>query len=112
MGNTKRDIIIKMRVTPEERGMIETKMEQYGATCMAAYVRKMAIDGYVITLDLPELREISSLLRRAGGNINQIAKRINQTGRAYETDMQDILQNQNELLERFSRVLEKLARLN
>ena len=56
MAKRKRDIQLKFRVTPQEREMIETKMAQFGTTNMAAYLRKMAIDGYVVKLDLPELR--------------------------------------------------------
>lgn len=63
MAKRKRDIQLKFRVTPQEREMIETKMAQFGTTNMAAYLRKMAIDGYVVKLDLPELRELVSLLR-------------------------------------------------
>ena len=58
MAKRKRDIQLKFRVTPQEREMIETKMAQFGTTNMAAYLRKMAIDGYVVKLDLPELREL------------------------------------------------------
>ena len=61
MAMRKRDIQLKFRVTPQEREMIETKMAQFGTTNMAAYLRKMAIDGYVVKLDLPELRELWSI---------------------------------------------------
>ena len=63
MAKRKRDIQLKFRVTPQEREMIETKMAQFGTTNMAAYLRKMAIDGSVVKLDLPELRELVSLRR-------------------------------------------------
>ena len=71
MAKRKRDIQLKFRVTPQEREMIETKMAQFGTTNMAAYLRKMAIDGYVVKLDLPELRELVSLLRYSSHNLNQ-----------------------------------------
>ena len=57
---------------------------------MAAYLRKMAIDGYVVRLELPELRDLISLLRRTSSNFNQIARRVNSTGRAYEDDIYDM----------------------
>ena len=57
---------------------------------MGAYLRKMAIDGYVLRLDLLELREMISLLRRCSGNLNQIAKRANESGRIYEMDLEEI----------------------
>ncbi len=86
-------------------------MAQYGATSMASYLRKIAIDGYIINLDLPELRTISSLLLRTSNNINQIAKRANQTGRVYVADLQDIHNHQEKLLYHFRKVLEALTRL-
>ena len=70
MVKRKRDIQLKFRATPQEREMIETKMAQFGTTNMAAYLRKMAIDGYVVKLDLPELRELVSLLRYSSNNLN------------------------------------------
>ena len=72
MAKRKRDIQLKVRVTPEERAMIEAKMAQLGTTNMGAYLRKMAIDGYVVKLDLPELRELVSLLRYSSNNLNQL----------------------------------------
>ena len=75
MAKRKRDIQLKFRVTPQEREMIETKMAQFGTTNMAAYLRKMAIDGYVVKLDLPELRELVSLLRYSSNNLNQLTLR-------------------------------------
>ena len=87
MAKRKRDIQLKVRVTPEERAMIETKMAQLGTTNMGAYLRKMAIDGYVVKLDLPELRELVSLLRYSSNNLNQLTRRVHETGRVYAADM-------------------------
>ena len=97
MAKRKRDIQLKVRVTPEERAMIEAKMAQLGTTNMGAYLRKMAIDGYVVKLDLPELRELVSLLRYSSNNLNQLARRVHETGRVYAADMDDILQNQERI---------------
>ena len=83
MAKRKRDIQLKFRVTPQEREMIETKMAQFGTTNMAAYLRKMAIDGYVVKLDLPELRELVSLLRYSSNNLNQLTRHSAKSG----TDM-------------------------
>lgn len=106
-----RDIPIKFRVTPEEKALIEAKMAQYGATSMASYLRKIAIDGYIINLDLPDLRSISSLLRRISNNINQIAKRANETRRVYDTDLHEILISQQQILDGLGKVLKTLSRL-
>ena len=111
MEKKSRDVQIIFRVTPGEKELIEAKMAQYGATSMASYLRKMAIDGYIINLDLPELRTISSLLPRTSNNINQIAKSANQTHRVYDTDLKEIQDRQAELIERVEKLLNKLSRL-
>ena len=75
-----RDTMLRFRVTPEEREAIEKKMEEYGTDNMAAYLRKMAIDGYVIRLELPEIGALTGQLGKVGNNINQIARRVNGMG--------------------------------
>lgn len=109
MANRKREIMLRFRVTPEERSMIEKRMAQLGTTNMAAYLRKIAIDGYVVKLDLPELREMVSLLRRTSNNVNQIAKRANETGRVYDADIGCVLKNQERLWSAANEILARLA---
>ena len=89
--------------------MIEAKMAQLGTTNMGAYLRKMAIDGYVVKLDLPELRELVSLLRYSSNNLNQLARRVHEIGRVYAADMEDILQNQERIWQAASGILSRLA---
>ena len=112
MAKRKRDIQLKVRVTPEERAMIEAKMAQLGTNNMSAYLRKIAIDGYVVQLDLPELREMVSLLRRSSNNLNQLARRANETGRIYPEDLADIRQNQAQLWESAKEILRVLSTLD
>jgi len=111
MANRKRNIMIRFRVTPEEKSMIDDKMTQVGTSNKEAYLRKMSIDGYILKLDLPELKEMISLLRRSSNNLNQIAKRTNQTGRLYDEDMEDILQNQERLWQTANEILARLSAL-
>ena len=111
MANRKRDIRLRFRVTPEEKSMIEEKMTQVGTSNMEAYLRKMSIDGYILKLDLPEIKEMISLLRRSSNNLNQIAKRVNQTGRLYGEDMEDILRKQECLWQAANEILAKLSAL-
>ena len=111
MANRKRDIRLRFRVTPEEKSMIEEKMTQVGTSNMEAYLRKMSIDGYILKLDLPEIKEMISLLRRSSNNLNQIAKRINQTGRLYGEDMEDILRKQERLWQAANEILARLSAL-
>ena len=109
MANRKRDIQLIIRVNADERKLIEKQMERYGTRNMAAYMRKIAIDGYVVRLDLPELREMVSLLRRTSNNLNQIAKRMNETGRIYDADIDDTLQKQEQLWQMMNAILTRLA---
>ena len=90
MAKRKRDIQLKFRVTPQEREMIETKMAQFGTTNMAAYLRKMAIDGYVIYTDTTNIKEMNKKLQAIGRNINQIAKRVNSTANIYKEDIAEL----------------------
>lgn len=107
----KRDVQLNFRVSPHELELIEAKMAQVGTTNREAYLRKMAIDGFVVNLEVPELRELVSLLRYSSNNLNQFTKRVHETGRAYDADLEDILQRQdaiwngvNEILTRFSSI--------
>ena len=109
MAKRKREIMLRFRVTPEERSMIENRMKQIGTTNMAAYLRKIAIDGYVVRLDLPELRELVSLLRRTSNNVNQIARRANETGRVYDAHIGCVLENQERLWSAANEILARLA---
>jgi hypothetical protein len=105
----KRNIEIIFWVSEHERDMIQRKMAQLGTDNMSAYLRKIAIDGYVVRLELPELREMVSLLRRSSNNLNQIAKRVNETGRFYAADMDDMLQRQEQLWQAANDILSRLA---
>ncbi len=112
MANRNRPIQVKFRVTPEERQLIDKRMEQVGTMNMAAYLRKMAIDGYVVKLELPELRDMISLLRRTSNNFNQIARRVNSTDRIYAEDIQEMKAMLEQLWEADNKILEKLASIN
>lgn len=107
----KRKIQIILRVTQEEKELIEQRMEQAGIINMSAYLRKMAIDGHVIRLDLPELRELVSLLRRSSNNLNQLARRVNATGRVYETEFAELQQAQEKLWAEARELVKKLSAL-
>ena len=69
----------------------------------------MAIDGYPVRLDLPELDEMVSLLRYAGNNLNQLTKRVHETGRFYDADLDDIKQNQERLWDEAKKIIMTLS---
>jgi len=100
------------RVTEQERELIRQKMEMMGLQNMQSYLRKMAIDGYSIKLDLPEIKEMVSLLRRCSNNLNQIARRANETGRVYQVDVDGVLQMQQELWKGMNQLLTRLGSLS
>ena len=106
--NRQREIQLKFRVTPEERELIEQKMEQLGTTNMAAYLRKMAVDGYAVNLELPELRELVSLLRRTSNNLNQLTRRVHETGRFYDADLEELRQSFDGLWDVAQKILTSL----
>ena len=83
----KREVQVNFRVSPEELALIEQKMSQLGTNNREAYLRKMALDGYMVQLDLPELKELVSLLRRSSNNLNQLTRRVHETGRIYDADL-------------------------
>ena len=107
--NRQREVQLKFRVTPEEREMIERKMEQLGTSNMAAYLRKMAIDGYVVNLELPELGEMVSLLRRSSNNLNQLTRRVHETSRFYDADLEELRQSYDGLWDAAQKILSSLA---
>ena len=106
-----RPIQVKFFVDENELSMIKTKMAQIGTENMSAYLRKMAIDGYVIKLNMPELRELLSQMKRISASENQIAKRLNTSGNLYEEDIEEIKKNQAEIYEGIRKIFNSLSQL-
>ena len=109
MAHRKRTVQLHFMVTEHERELIRQKMTQLGTKNLGVYLRKMAIDGYIVKLELPELSELLSLLRRTSNNINQVARRVHETGNIYGTDLEDILQKQQELWDGVNEILSRLG---
>jgi len=86
----KRTIQIKFRVTEAERDMIYEKMRLLHTNNLAAYMRKIAIDGYIINTDTTDIKAVAAEMQKIGVNINQITKRVNSTTRIYEQDFTEI----------------------
>ena len=81
---------IKFWATPEEKDLILQKMELYGTSNMGAYLRKIAIDGYIIQIDHADIKAMTAEIQKIGVNVNQIARRVNATGNAYQEDIEEI----------------------
>ena len=97
MANRKRNIQMKFWVTEEEKDLIDQKMKLLPTQRYGKYLRKMAIDGYIIYTDTTDIKEMNQILGAISRNINQIAKRINYSGRVYPEDMEEIKKRLDEI---------------
>ena len=90
MAERKRAIQLKLWVDENEKNLIEEKMKILGTRNFGAYARKMLIDGYIIKVDYSEQRKLAAEVNKIGVNINQVCKRINETGRAFAEDVSEL----------------------
>ena len=97
MAGRKRNIRIQLRVTEREKEQMEQKMAELGTKNVEAYLRKMAIDGFIIHLDTSDVRELVKVLRITSNSLNQLAKRANETGNVYSDDIEDLRQSYDKL---------------
>ena len=97
MADRTRPIRIEFCVAEHEKQLIKSKMKQLGTRNMGAYLRKMAIDGYIIKVDYTEQRKLAAAVNRVASNINHICRRINSTGHFYEDDVAELKQRQTEI---------------
>ena len=107
----KRNEIIILRTTKAEKNRIYEKMLGMGIRSLSAYIRKMALDGYCLNLDLPQLRRMSYLLQNCSNNLNQVAKRVNESNPLYAADIEDLRHRLDELIEIGRQILSRLAEL-
>ena len=105
MANRKRPNVLRCPVTAEERALIEQKMAQLPTQRIGAYLRKMAIDGYIIYTDTADIKAFTKELSAIGRNINQIAKRINAGGSTYQADMEEIRERLDQIWQLQRRIL-------
>ena len=96
---------MKFWVTEEEKRLIDEKMAQLPTKRYGAYLRKMAIDGYIIQVDTRDIKEMNKLLSAIGRNINQIAKRVNAGGPTYQADMEEIRERLEQIWQLQRRIL-------
>ena len=99
------------KVTPEEKAVIEEKMALAGTDNLRAYLRKMAVDGYVVRVDMDGILETVKLLRSISSNVNQIAKRCNETRSLYAQDVEDLRQGYTQVWTEIGKLLKKFETL-
>lgn len=92
-----RDIGLYTKVSPEEKALIDRKMALLGGSNLRAYLRKMAVDGYIVQLDMGSVAELVKLLRAISNNVNQIARRCNETRNLYAEDVEDLRRGYSQL---------------
>ena len=107
----RRDQQLHFRVSKPELERIRNKMESSGILSIGSYLRKMALDGYCLYLDLPQLRRMAYLLQMCSNNLNQVAKRANESGQLYAADLEDLRSRLDELIAIGKQLLDKLTEL-
>ena len=103
-----RTIRFTIRLTESEASQLQKKMDLLGISNTAAYLRAMALNGYMLRVDLTEIREMIRLLGNMTNNLNQIARRMNSGGSIYETEIDEMRVKQNELWTMMTRLLTSL----
>lgn len=108
MVKEKRQILHNFKTTVAEDTVIQQKMKAFGITNQSAYLRAMALKGYLLKVNLPEIRELIRLMKNLTNNVNQIARKLNEQGSVYETELDDIRQRLDELWDITNQLLSRL----
>ena len=111
MVQRERSVSRLLRLTPQENALLEQKIQQSGIKNRDAFMRKMLLEGYVLSLELTELKEILRLTRYTSNNVNQIARHAHETGRYYIEDIEQMVRNQEAIQDALKEVLNRLAAL-
>lgn len=104
----KRSVHLNVMVTPEERELIQQRMDEAGIRNMGAYMRKMALNGYVLNVDLAPVRELVSLQRRCANNLNQVAIHANSYG-VYPEEIKQLQRDYTDLWETLSNLIKQVS---
>lgn len=111
MKNNSRKTQLHFVVSEQELDRIRQRMEECSVTNLSAFLRKMALDGYIIHLDMTELQELTRLLRICSNNLNQYTKRANEVGSVYAADVEDLHSRLDEIWELAEKLLQGFANI-
>lgn len=100
---------LKFRISAEEVERIKVKMEDAGILNMSAYIRKMALDGICVRMDLGDMRQLVILLRRCNNNLEQYTRKANETGSVYAAEIANLQNRLDEIWELTRQSLVQLA---
>ena len=110
--NRSRSRQVKFWVNEEEYELLQKKMEAAGGVNQGAYIRKMILDGYIVKLDIPELKEIIRLLSITSNNVNQIARQLHSTGSIYQQDIGEVEAQLEQNYKMLRRLITKLSKIH
>ena len=111
-GQNKKTVRVEFVMSEQDAELVKGRMAELGITNLSAYLRKMAVDGYIIHLDMGDIQEMVRLLRICSNNLNQYAKRANETGSVYAADVEDMQARYAELWEAANKILLELAQIS
>ena len=108
MPRRRRNIPLYVMVSPEELEQLHARMDEAGVRNMSAFVRKMALNGYILHVDLSPVRQLVSLQRRCSNNLNQVAIHADTYG-IYSDEIAGLQQDYAELWGRMNDILKQLS---
>ncbi len=110
--NRNRSRQVKFWVSEDEYDLLQKKMEAAGGVNQGAYIRKMILDGYIVNLDIPELKEIIRLLSITSNNVNQIARQLHSTGSIYQQDLAEVEKHLEKNYKMLRKLITKLSKIS
>ena len=111
-SGAKKTVRMQLVISQKEADLIKERMAELGITNLSAYLRKMAVDGYIIHLDTGNIQEMVRLLRICSNNLNQYARRANETGSIYAEDVEDLRERLDGLWDQMDRLLRGFANIS
>ena len=111
-GRSKKSVRVEFVISEQEADLIKERMAELGITNLSAYLRKMAVDGYIIHLDMSDIQEMIRLLRICSNNLNQYARRANETGSVYAADVEDLRVRLDNLWDDMDKLLRGFANIS
>lgn len=111
-GQNKKTVRVEFIMSEQDAELVKGRMAELGITNLSAYLRKMAVDGYIIHLDMGDIQEMVRLLRICSNNLNQYAKRANETGSVYAADVEDLRTRLDGLWDGMDKLLRGFANIS
>ncbi|MBP3261203.1 plasmid mobilization protein [Pseudobutyrivibrio sp.] len=106
-----KDTTITIKISSADKGKIRERMKSAGVNNLSAYLIKMALNGYIIQLDLSDVKEVLRLLRINSNNLNQYAKKANSIGVVYREDIKILQQQQEDIWNEMREIATRLSNI-